>query len=130
MVGDGINDGPVLAGADVSVAMGVGSQLAQTSADIVVTGASLAPLTRLATLAETTLRVIRQNLAWAVSYNALAVPVAAAGLVPPWAAAVGMSASSLVVVLNALRLRRLLEAPESSAAGAPADQPALATAPP
>ncbi len=129
MVGDGINDGPVLAGADVSVAMGVGSQLAQTSADIVVTGASLAPLTRLATLAETTLRVIRQNLAWAVSYNALAVPVAAAGLVPPWAAAVGMSASSLVVVLNALRLRRLLEAPESSAAGAPADQPALAAEP-
>ncbi|MGB5256251.1 MAG: heavy metal translocating P-type ATPase [Woeseiaceae bacterium] len=106
MVGDGINDAPVLSGADTSVAPAEGALLAQTSADVIVLGDSLRPLLTLLRMSAKTMRIVRQNLAWAIVYNALALPLAAAGLVPPWLAAIGMSASSLIVVLNALRLSR------------------------
>jgi Cu2+-exporting ATPase len=106
MVGDGINDAPVLAGADTSIAPAHGALLAQTSADIIMLGDSLEPLMTALRMSARTMRIVRQNLAWAIVYNALALPLAAAGHVPPWLAAIGMSASSLIVVLNALRLGR------------------------
>ncbi|MGB5625478.1 MAG: heavy metal translocating P-type ATPase, partial [Woeseiaceae bacterium] len=105
-VGDGINDAPVLAGADTSVAPAQGALLAQTNADVIMLGDSLEPLVTAVRMSGKTMRIVRQNLAWAIVYNALALPLAAAGLVPPWLAAIGMSASSLIVVLNALRLSR------------------------
>jgi Cu2+-exporting ATPase len=106
MVGDGINDAPVLAGADASIAPSHGALLAQTSADIIMLGDSLGPVVTGLRTAGQTMRIVRQNLTWAVVYNATALPLAAMGFVPPWAAAIGMSASSLIVVLNALRLSR------------------------
>lgn len=106
MVGDGLNDGPVLAQADVSVALGHGAALAQQRADMVVLGSRLGEVATARTLARRCRRVVRQNLAWALAYNALAVPLALAGWMPPWAAGLGMAASSLVVVGNALRLVR------------------------
>ena len=106
MLGDGLNDAPVLAGADVSVAMAAGSDLAKVAADGVLLGQSLMPVAYVLRLVRLTYRIMKQNLAWAVIYNVLALPVAAAGLVPPWASALGMSASSLIVVVNALRINR------------------------
>jgi len=106
MVGDGINDAPVLAGADASVAPVHGALLAQTSADVIMLGESLEPIVRAVLTARKTMEIVRQNLSWAIVYNAAALPLAALGYVPPWAAAIGMSASSLIVVLNALRLSR------------------------
>ena len=106
MIGDGINDAPVLAGADTSIAPAHGALLAQTSADVIMLGDSLQPVVTAVEMSRKTMRIVRQNLAWAIGYNALALPLAAAGFVPPWAAAIGMSASSLIVVLNALRLNR------------------------
>jgi Cu2+-exporting ATPase len=107
MVGDGINDAPVLAGADVSVAPSHAASLAQSSADVLMLGDSLHPIVTLMHAARRTMRIVRQNLAWAIVYNLSAVPLAAAGFVPPWLAAIGMSTSSLVVVINALRLSRI-----------------------
>ncbi len=103
-VGDGINDAPLLAQADVSIAMVSGSELARASADIVFTGADLRCIAMLPGWAARVRRTIRQNIAWAVAYNVVGIPAAAAGIVPPWLAALGMSMSSLVVVLNGLRL--------------------------
>jgi Cu2+-exporting ATPase len=106
MVGDGINDAPVLAGADASIAPAHGALLAQTNADIVLVGDSLGSVATAVLLSRQTMKIVTQNLAWAIVYNAAALPLAALGYVPPWAAAIGMSASSLIVVLNALRINR------------------------
>jgi Cu2+-exporting ATPase len=86
--------------------MGRGSALAQTSADLILVRDSLEDLPHTARLARRTQRVIRQNLAWSIAYNLAALPLAALGFVPPWLAAIGMSLSSVVVVLNAMRLSR------------------------
>ena len=106
MVGDGINDAPVLSGADASIAPADSALLAQTSADVIMLGDQLEPVVTAIEVSRKTIRIVRQNLAWAVLYNVTALPLAVAGLVPPWLAAIGMSASSLIVVLNALRLSR------------------------
>ncbi|HEU0153054.1 MAG TPA: heavy metal translocating P-type ATPase [Arenimonas sp.] len=109
MLGDGINDAPVLAGADVSMAMADGAPLAHRAADLVLTGSSLVRVPQAIVLARRTQRVIRQNLGWALAYNLVALPFAALGWVTPGLAALGMAASSLVVTANALRLGRFEE---------------------
>jgi Cu2+-exporting ATPase len=129
MIGDGINDAPVLAGADVSVAIAGGADLARVSADMVLLGEGLAPLPAAVRHARRTLDVIRQNLWWAAGYNALALPLAASGIVTPWMAAIGMSASSLVVVLNALRLRGTEAAPAAGAAAPAGGDPIASVTP-
>ncbi|MFM6985236.1 MAG: heavy metal translocating P-type ATPase [Hydrogenophaga sp.] len=104
MVGDGLNDGPVLARADTSFALGHAAPLAQAQSDYVIQSGQVMDVVRTLQLARDTMRTVRQNLLWAALYNLVAIPLALLGWMPPWLAGLGMAASSLLVILNALRL--------------------------
>jgi Cu2+-exporting ATPase len=106
MVGDGLNDAPVLSLADASFAVTGATDLARAQADFVLAEGDLHNVTSTLRKARQCRRVIKQNLAWALGYNACGIPLAALGFIPPWAAAIGMSLSSLLVVANSLRLNR------------------------
>ena len=114
VVGDGLNDGPILAGAHVSFAFGQAVPLTQAQADFVVLGGRLGPVAESLLLAKRTVRIVRQNLWWAAIYNAVCVPLAVFGLLPAWLAGLGMAFSSLIVVLNALRLSNMTKTQETS----------------
>lgn len=105
-LGDGINDASLLAAADASIALTDASELTRSRCDALVLGQSLMTVPKVLHLARKTRRIVRQNLFWAISYNASVLPLAASGWLPAWAAALGMSASSLLVVFNAMRLNR------------------------
>ena len=104
MVGDGMNDGPVLSLADISVAMGKGAPISQARSDMVLISNDLRDLSYAVRITSKSLSLIRQNLGWAVLYNVIAIPAAMAGILAPWHAAIGMSLSSVIVVVNSLRI--------------------------
>nr|MCU0931040.1 HAD-IC family P-type ATPase [Serpentinimonas sp.] len=104
MVGDGLNDGPVLARAHCSFALGSGAPLSQAQSDFVVQSGRLQDIVEAVKLSRRTMQIVRQNLIWAAAYNAVSVPLALLGYMPPWAAGLGMAGSSLLVIGNAMRL--------------------------
>jgi Cu2+-exporting ATPase len=106
MVGDGLNDAPVMARADASFAIGDGPAQTRSHADFILLSGSLADVAEARLIARRAMRIVRQNLAWAVAYNVTCVPLALIGWFPPWAAGLGMATSSLFVVVNALRVDR------------------------